>query len=487
MPLTVAIHHEQTLAAKLDQEALVESLQQAFQQAYLGPTLRQGACLSLFFLDDEAMQEENLNHRGIDASTDVLSFPMLEMDEGRPKRSFVPMDFNALSLKSRRLVLGDLLISLPRVEAQAERYGHSFERELHFLAVHGLLHLLGYDHEEDAAAQRMDSLSEAILGPLGFERQPSAAAPPIQRAGHIAILGRPNVGKSTLLNHLGGMDLAIVSHRPQTTRHLIRAIISYEGAQLVFIDSPGMHPIKHQLDRYMSKSISLAMDEADLYLLLVDVSKAKGIDPLEEQVMARASARKRPLIIAFNKIDRIKKSSLLPLFQAFSKAAPKATLLPISALEGEGIQTLLELIVPELPEGPALYDPEVFTDQSERRLAQEYIRAEILLQMKDEIPHGTAVHIDRFQEEFPRQDPSLPRRRVQIDASIICERKQHKGMLLGKRGARIKEIGSRARERIAKMLDCPTDLMLYVKTEADWRQKAKHLDRLGYGIRQLGE
>lgn len=305
----------------------------------------------------------------------------------------------------------------------------------------------------------------------------------ISRCGRIALLGRPNVGKSTLLNELAGSELAITSPKAQTTRSLIRAVINDADAQMIFIDSPGIHVEKHALDRAMSKSISVAMDEADVLLLLIEAGFKPRVEEIEKRVARRAHDRNKALILVLNKCDIAHKAAILPLMAAFNEALQPAAIVPISAKTGEGLDELLEEIKRVLPEGPAVFSEEVMTDQTEGSLVRELVRSEILRQMKEEIPHQVAVVLESFDEDL-RVDTETgeeKRVRVKISAIIYCERSQHKAMLLGKGGERIKEIGSRARLRMEYLLDCPCDLHLFVKVKERWRENPAALKELGYG------
>lgn len=306
----------------------------------------------------------------------------------------------------------------------------------------------------------------------------------IKRAGFVALIGRPNVGKSTLLNEFAGMELAITSAKPQTTRHLIRAIVDYQDAQIVFIDSPGLHESEHHLDRYMAKAASVAIEQADVILLLIDARFKPFVDVLEKRVMRRAEQSGKPLILLLNKVDLAAKDRLLPLIQAYHEAYPFKAIIPISAKEKDGLEAVLEEITKVLPEQAAIFNDGEFTDQSERILAAEFIRAELLWHLREEIPHGTAVQIERFDE---LDDEQGERRRVQIEAVIYCDRPGHKGIILGKKGQQIKAIGTAARLKIAEMCDCPVDLQLFVKVKENWRNQLNTLEGLGYDSARLEE
>lgn len=499
------------------------------------------ALLELTFCSAAAMRKLNREQREVDRETDVLSFPGFDFYEGKLQQELQRYDWQDPEAESGEVLLGEIVISPGKAVKQADEYGHSFERELVFLAIHGLLHCLGYDHMEAAEEQRMREKQREIMEAVGLGlgqegeahevrieaaevaeaairlrpepekrneagescskdvqssgdgcRPPEAAQRSenentdlsgISRCGRIALLGRPNVGKSTLLNELAGSELAITSPKAQTTRSLIRAVINEDDAQMIFIDSPGIHVEKHALDRAMSKSISVAMDEADVLLLLIEAGFKPRVEEIEKRVARRAHDRNKALILVLNKCDIAHKAAILPLMAAFNEALQPAAIVPISAKTGEGLDELLEEIKRVLPEGPAVFSEEVMTDQTEGSLVRELVRSEILRQMKEEIPHQVAVVLESFDEDL-RVDTETgeeKRVRVKISAIIYCERSQHKAMLLGKGGERIKEIGSRARLRMEYLLDCPCDLHLFVKVKERWRENPAALKELGYG------
>lgn len=444
--------------------------------------------LCLSFVSEDKIKELNSRFREVDKVTDVLSFPMLQCKNGELLEEIHFYDWQDPHSEEKELFLGDIVICPEQAIRQSEEYQHSLQRELSFLTAHACLHLLGYDHIEVEDEELMRSKQRECMKSIGLNLQ----EPELQedliseqadtKAGFIALIGRPNVGKSTLLNHLIGSQLAITSPKPQTTRHLIRAVLNKENAQLVFLDSPGVHPPKHELDRSMSKAVSLAMDEADIIVLLIEASFKARVDNLELRVAKRAIDRGKTLIVALNKVDIAKKENMLPLIAAYSDKINAQAYIPISARTGEGVEALIDELIKYLPQRDFIFSDEDYTDQTERVIAQEYIRLELLRQMDDEIPHGTAVNIESFEESF---DPFTGNReRVLIEAIIVTERENHKGMILGKEGSRIKEIGIKSRERISELLDCPCDLKLFVKVKENWRQRPQVLRELGYGKKE---
>ncbi len=467
--------------------------------------------LSLSFVGPLQMKKMNNEARGVNESTDVLSFPLHHFTEGKSPEHFEPGslypadELTVLSLEQedpellfeeQRLAihLGDLVICPERALEQANEYGHSFERELIFLAVHGFLHLLGFDHEEKTSERKMRKLQSALMDELGWSVkenatllstdvfQPDSYKPDEEgfKSGFIAIVGRPNSGKSTLLNRLSGEYLAITSHKAQTTRSNIRCILDTEEAQCIFIDTPGLHSPKNKLGAYMMEGASAAIKDSDVLLLLLDASK-RYLMPKELDLAKEVAATGTPVILAINKIDQVEKSTLLPLIDRLSKELDFQAIVPISALKGDGSDLLLEEIIKCLPEGPRFYAKEDYTDQTERQLAAELIREKILRFTNQEIPHGTGVIITSFEEDFvDESSDEYDRSLVKIKADILCERESHKIILIGKNGSMLKRIGSSARISIEEMLGCKVYLELFVKVRPDWRNRPGILGDLGY-------
>jgi GTP-binding protein Era len=294
----------------------------------------------------------------------------------------------------------------------------------------------------------------------------------ITHSGFVAIVGRPNVGKSTLLNAILGEKLAIVSPKPQTTRNRITGIYTQGETQLVFLDTPGLHRAKNKLGEYMVKAIGDSISEVDAAILVVEPeTEAK---PAELDLLARFKASKTPVVLAVNKIDTIEnKRDLIPVITAWTKLHDYAAVVPIAASAGDGVDALMNEIKDFIPEGPQYYPDDQFTTQPERAVVAEIIREKLLLLMSDEIPHGTAVSVEKMHE---RQDGSM----IDIEAVIYCEKESHKGMIIGKGGAMLKKTGMLARTDIEKLLDCHVNLQLWVKVKEDWRNRDNILKTLGY-------
>jgi GTP-binding protein Era len=297
------------------------------------------------------------------------------------------------------------------------------------------------------------------------------------RSGFVALIGRPNVGKSTLLNSLVGQVVAITTPRPQTTRGCIRGIVTNPEFQVVFVDTPGMHRRERAINRYLLAEAQAAVSEVDLVTMLVDAQGCGGdpLDNLEDQLVLDIIRQAgRPAILAINKIDRLnEKQALLPILQAYAQMNLFADLVPISALSGDGIAQLLAAIVQRLPEGPQLYPSDQITDQPERLLVAEFIREQVILQLGDELPYSVAVVVDTFEE--------IPERNLtKIRATIYVEHASQKGIVIGKNGRRLKSIGTKARTSIETMHQGSVYLELYVKVSDRWTRSAAGLRKVGY-------
>ncbi|MGI6327217.1 MAG: GTPase Era [Saccharofermentanales bacterium] len=316
----------------------------------------------------------------------------------------------------------------------------------------------------------------------------------IIRSGFVSLIGRPNVGKSTLLNKLVGVRLAITSPKPQTTRQVVRGIIDDENSQIIFLDTPGFHAPRTRLGEYMVQAATTALADGDIALLLVDAEKATGeraypgIPSIEADIMQKADNMNKKVILVLNKVDRVVKEALLPLMALYASAFDFAAIVPISAKTGDGLDRLISEIRQLLPEGPRYYPVDSLTDQTERGLCAELIREQVLLLTSEEIPYGVAVEIESFtaladDNEPQRDDAVTERNLVRIGAVIYCNKDSHKGILIGNRGSMLKNIGSRARGQIEAMLGCPCYLELHVKVREDWRNRRGILRNLGYETR----
>ena len=287
-------------------------------------------------------------------------------------------------------------------------------------------------------------------------------------SGFVAIVGRPNVGKSTLMNAFVGEKVAIVSSRPQTTRNRIMGVMTREDWQIVFLDTPGLHTPRTKLGEYMVQSAKDAMEGMDVLLVLVD---ATAVGPKDRDVVTSLHHKKVPKVLALNKIDLIPKENLLALMASFSQAGYDA-IIPISAKKEDGLEELKKVLVGYLPEGPKYFPEDMMTDQPERLICGELIREKALLHLKEEVPHGVGVEMmamNKLNDNF-----------MEIHATIYCERDAHKGIIIGKHGSMLQRIGQEARMDIEKLLGMHVNLKLWVKVRPDWRNRMDDLRTLGY-------
>jgi GTP-binding protein Era len=291
------------------------------------------------------------------------------------------------------------------------------------------------------------------------------------KSGFVTLVGRPNVGKSTLMNHLIGQKIAITSNKPQTTRNRIQTVYTGEQGQIIFIDTPGIHKAKNKLGEYMVAVAERTLKEVDIILWLVEPSTFIGAG--EDYIVEQLDKVKTPVILVINKVDTVKKEEILKFIDAYKDIYPFADIVPVSALKGDNTEELIHTILKYLPEGPRYFDEDVITDQPERQIVAELIREKALRLLGDEIPHGIAVAIEKMKER-PGSDL------VDIDATIICERDSHKGMIIGKKGEKLKQIGMQARQEMENLLDMRVNLQLWVKVKKDWRDSDFLIKNYGY-------
>lgn len=289
------------------------------------------------------------------------------------------------------------------------------------------------------------------------------------KSGFATLIGRPNVGKSTLMNALIGQKIAITSNRPQTTRNRIQTVYTSEEGQIVFLDTPGIHKAKNKLGNYMVNVAERTMSEVDVILWLVEPTDYIGAG--EQHIIEQLKKTKTPIILVINKIDTVKKEMLLTVIDQYSRQLDFAEIIPVSALKKDGMQELIDNIMKYLPYGEPFYDEDTVTDQPMRQIVAELIREKALKCLEDEIPHGIAVTIEmmKFRKHI-----------VDIEATIICERDSHKGIIIGKQGSMLKKIGSMARPDIEDLVESQVNLKLWVKVKKDWRDSDYLLKNFGY-------
>ena len=292
----------------------------------------------------------------------------------------------------------------------------------------------------------------------------------IKKSGMIAIVGRPNVGKSTLTNALVGEKVAIVTNKPQTTRSRITGVVERGECQYVFLDTPGLHRARTKLGDYMVNVVRQSVADVDAALLLVE--PIDHIGGPEAELIQRIKALDVPAVLVINKIDTVEKEKLLSVMGVYGQAHDFAAILPISAKTGEGVEELLDVLAQFLPEGPRLFPEDMITDQPERQICAEILREKLLLCLDKEIPHGTAVELTRFRE---REDGV-----IELDATIYCEKDSHKGIIIGKGGAMLKKVSSLARADMERFLDAKVFLQTWVKVKENWRDNINLIHNFGY-------
>jgi GTP-binding protein Era len=298
------------------------------------------------------------------------------------------------------------------------------------------------------------------------------------KAGFAALIGRPNVGKSTLLNRLIGEKIAIVSPKPQTTRSRILGVVTGPQGQVAFLDTPGVHQARGALNRLMVETAFTAANECDVVLFMIEAD-VQGIAQGNKLVIDQLKRLKKPVILVINKIDEVQKALLLPLIAQWKDVLPFAEVMPISARQGDGVDPLFELVLKLMPESPeALFPADVFTDQAERTIVAELIREQVLRHCREEIPYSSAVVVEIFDES---DRETGQQGLVRIDASIYVEREGQKAIVIGKRGSMLKTIGTDARKAIERLLGCRVFLSLRVKLEERWSENPRGLRKMGYG------
>ncbi|MBR3771890.1 MAG: GTPase Era [Clostridium sp.] len=289
------------------------------------------------------------------------------------------------------------------------------------------------------------------------------------KSGFATLIGRPNVGKSTLMNRLIGQKIAITSNKPQTTRNKIQTVYTDEQGQIVFLDTPGIHKAKNKLGDYMVGVAENTLNEVDVILWLVEPTNYIGAG--ERHIIDKLKNTKTPVILVINKIDTVKKEQVFEYIDTYRKELDFAEIVPVSAAKGDNTEELMKCIFKYLPYGPAFYDEDTITDQPERQIVAELIREKALRSLEDEIPHGIAVAIDSMK---------FTKKIVNIDATIVCERDSHKGIIIGKQGSMLKKIGTLARKEIEELLEMQVNLQLWVKVKKDWRDSDFMLKNFGY-------
>ena len=296
------------------------------------------------------------------------------------------------------------------------------------------------------------------------------------KSGFVAIIGRPNVGKSTLMNHLIGQKIAITSKKPQTTRNRIQTVYTCEDGQIVFLDTPGIHKAKNKLGQYMVNVAEQTLRDVDVVMWLVEPTTFIGAG--EKHIAERLEKTSLPVILVINKVDTVKKEEILQVIDTYRKLYDFAEIIPVSALRGQNTDDIIQSLFKYMTYGPMFYDEDTVTDQPQRQIVAEVIREKALHALDEEIPHGIAVTIEKMRE---RKGQKI----VDIEATIICERDSHKGIIIGKGGQMLKKIGSQARPEIEDMLEMKVNLQLWVKVKKDWRDSDILLKNFGYNPKDI--
>ncbi len=296
------------------------------------------------------------------------------------------------------------------------------------------------------------------------------------KSGFVAIIGRPNVGKSTLMNHLIGQKIAITSKKPQTTRNKIQTVYTCEDGQIIFLDTPGIHKAKNKLGEYMVNVAEQTLKDVDVILWLVEPTTYIGAG--EKHIAEQLQKTSLPVILVINKVDTVKKEDILQVIDNYRKLYDFAEIIPASAMRGQNTKDIVNSLFKYMPYGPMFYDEDTVTDQPQRQIVAEIIREKALHALDEEIPHGIAVTIEKMRE---RKGQHI----VDIEATIICERDSHKGIIIGKQGSMLKKIGSNARFEIEKMLEERVNLKIWVKVKKDWRDSDTLMKNFGYNKKEI--
>ncbi len=423
------------------------------------------------FLSADEMQSLNKEARGVDSLTDVLSFPSTDIS-----LPFNKEDYNDdIDPETDAVMLGEIYISLDRAKVQAEEIGNTLDEEVAFLACHGMLHLLGFDHMDETEAEEMYALQREILGRQNDETTLTYNEGEVvnddYKFGNVAVVGRANAGKSTFVNTAVGEKVSIVSWKPQTTRNGILGIYTDNTAQIVFIDTPGIHAPKNRLGRYMMKSVTNALDDADVILYVVD--SEKGLREEDKRYIARYLETELPVVVAVNKVDHVEKEKVATILKELSTFEKLVAIVPMSALRGKNIKVVIDELKKYLPLGEKRYDDDDYTLSDMRFMTAEIIREKALRLLGEEVPYGIGVNVNKYEY---RETGNL----IDIDADIVVEKKNHKGIVLGKGGAMIKKIATYAREDLEQITGAKIFLTLWVRVKEEWRNDQLVLSDLGY-------
>ncbi len=424
-------------------------------------------------VSEEEIRTLNREERGIDKVTDVLSFQNLE----NISLPFVKEDYDDINPENNSVLLGEIFICLSRAMEQAEEYDHTVEREISFLCCHGMLHLFGFDHDTAEKEKEMNGLCESILGEIGQTRdKPFEKKESNFRSGFVALLGRPNAGKSTLLNTIVGEKVSIVSWKPQTTRNKIKGIYNEADCQIIFIDTPGLHKPKNSLGDYMMKTAVSATDGIDCIVYVIDGEK--GFLPDDNKNIMGYISSGYKVIAVVNKVDHITKEKVMQILTALNEIKELVAVVPLSALRNRNVTPLIAEIKKLLTDTIRYYDEDSYTDKNMRFITAEIIREKALRLLDKEVPYGIGVEVREYSY---REDGSI----IDINADIICEKQAHKPIILGKGGSMIKKIATYSRQDLEKITGTQIFLTLFVKVKEDWREDDLVMKSIGYDKKDL--
>ena len=420
--------------------------------------LKGDATVDIAVTDDASMRELNKTTRGVDGTTDVLSYPALDRIVDFTRKNY-PNDYDE---QQKAVVLGEIAINLDAAARQAEEYGTG-AREVNYLFVHGMLHLLGYDHIDENDKAKMRELEEAALA----EQDKSVV---------VAVVGRPNAGKSSIVNAIVGEKVSIVSPKPQTTRDRITGICTEGSRQIIFLDTPGMFKPRTKLDEHMDKSIRSSLGgDADVVLVVLD--STKGMTEADEKLITERLKCKAPLYIAVNKTDLKGYDGVYPILEKLNplmtrgKGKSVKDVIPTSCQTGRNIDVLKAALFEECKDGGFLFPADEYTDRPVKFLIAETVREKALLFLQDEIPHGVGVSVRQVDES------AQP---IRISCDVIVDKQSHKQIAIGDGGEMIKRIGQSARRDIERMLGESVYLELFVKVRTGWRDRSDILKDIGY-------
>ncbi len=420
--------------------------------------LKGDATVDIAVTDDASMRELNKTTRGVDGTTDVLSYPALDRIVDFTRKNY-PNDYDE---QQKAVVLGEIAINLDAAARQAEEYGTG-AREVNYLFVHGMLHLLGYDHIDENDKAKMRELEEAALA----EQDKSVV---------VAVVGRPNAGKSSIVNAIVGEKVSIVSPKPQTTRDRITGICTEGSRQIIFLDTPGMFKPRTKLDEHMDKSIRSSLGgDADVVLVVLD--STKGMTEADEKLITERLKCKAPLYIAVNKTDLKGYDGVYPILEKLNPLMTRGEgksvkdVIPTSCKTGKNIDVLKAALFEECKDGGFLFPADEYTDRPVKFLIAETVREKALLFLQDEIPHGVGVSVRQVDES------AQP---IRISCDVIVDKQSHKQIAIGDGGEMIKRIGQSARRDIERMLGESVYLELFVKVRTGWRDRSDILKDIGY-------